>query len=88
MVSGQSVLDSFSSMHLKITFLDVFLKIIPVLCRKCRRNRKTTEEKKLTVQTLVSPQIAHVYTRILLNVFYLFNFNGVCVWGGVLLDYM
>jgi hypothetical protein len=36
-------------MHLKITFLDVFLKIIPVLCRKCKKNRETAEEKKLTV---------------------------------------
>lgn len=44
-------LDSFSSMHLKITFLDVFLKIIPVLFRKFKKNRKTTEEK-LTIHNL------------------------------------
>lgn len=44
LVSGQSFLDSFSSMHLKITLLDVFLKIIPVLRRKFGRIRKTTEE--------------------------------------------
>lgn len=44
LVSGQSFLDSFSSMHLKITLLDVFLKIIPVLRRKFERIRKTTEE--------------------------------------------
>lgn len=46
LVSGQSFLDSFSSMHLKITLLDVFLKIIPVLRRKFELEKL---QKKLTI---------------------------------------
>lgn len=35
----------------KITFVRVSLKIIPVLCREFKRNRKNKDEKKPALQT-------------------------------------